>query len=123
MAREDTQFKPGQSGNPAGKPKDQLSKTTIERLVHRLLKLTGNDLQDLVDNPKTASLEALVAKIIQKAIETGDPSRLNFLLDRSIGKVKDIAEVHQHNYDDILDKQPKENVIELLREKFGPKVG
>jgi hypothetical protein len=69
-------------------------------------------------------LEVMVASIMARAAKDGDYSRLEFLLARSIGKVKDISEVHQHNYEAELAAEPKENVIELLRQMRGPpKVG
>jgi hypothetical protein len=61
----------------------------------------------------------MFASVITKAIEQGDANRLNFLLDRTIGKVKDSLEV-THNHDAALDLEPRENIVAILREMRGP---
>lgn len=116
-------WKPGQSGNPSGRPKGKLTRDEVEAIMARFTRLSREELQIVVQNPKSTMLEIMVASVMAKAAKDGDCARLNFLLDRSIGKVKDIQEVHQHNYDEDLDKEPKENVLELLRSLRGPKVG
>ena len=65
----------------------------------------------------------IIAAEMVTALEKSDYARLEALFARGIGKVKDITEVHQHNHDAELDKEPKENVIELLRQMRGPRTG
>ncbi len=115
-------WKPGQSGNPSGRPKGQLRRDDVEATIGRFAKLTREELQVIVQSPKSTMLDIMIAGIMAKAAKDGDYARLQFLLDRSIGKVKDVQEVHQHNYDAELDKEPKENIIELLRNLRGPKL-
>lgn len=62
MPKEDTQFKPGQSGNPAGRPKGSKNFTTKVR--EALEKISKND--------GCTYEEALIKSIIAKAIIDGD---------------------------------------------------
>lgn len=118
------QFKPGRSGNPGGRPKDLLTSDQVSAIIGRLTRLNYDALKSLAKEPKstTPMIEVIVASILVEAADKGDYSRLESLLTRAIGKVKDISEVHQHNYDSDLDQEPRENVIELLRQMRGPKL-
>lgn len=109
-------WKPGESGNAAGKPKGILTRDKVEALMGRFAQMSRAELQDVVQNPKSTMIEIMVAAVMARAAKDGDYARLQFLLDRSIGKVKDVSEVHQHSYDAALDAEPRENVLKLLRE-------
>jgi hypothetical protein len=67
----DTRFKPGQSGNPAGRPKGSRHKTTLA--VEALLE---------------GEAEAIARKAIEKAME-GDIAAIRICLDRLAPPVKD----------------------------------
>ncbi len=94
-------FKPGQSGNPGGRPKTpedirearRLNQAELERTVNRLLFCTREELQTIVKDPKTPMLEVMVASIMAQAATKGDQLRLEFVLARLIGKVKEHLEV------------------------------
>lgn len=94
-------FKPGVSGNPKGRPpiRGDLAKVALmtvddtKRLLQKLMDKTEVELLKLVENPKTPVMELMVIRIIQKAISDGDQARLNFLFDRTIGKVLDKKEI------------------------------
>ncbi len=94
-------FQPGQSGNPNGPtpiPEDikqarKLNQIEFERIANKFLFMNRKEIADHVNKPETPALELLVGSIVSKAVSTGDQVRLNFLLDRLIGKV---AEKHQH---------------------------
>ncbi len=77
MAAEDlTPWKPGQSGNPAGKPKGARNRSTIYRQHLEKLGKSGQVVDDIV----------LAA--IDKAL-TGDINALKELMDSGYGKVAD----------------------------------
>lgn len=90
-------FKEGNIANPHGAPrvpqdlKDarKLSKIQFEILVNKYLFNKKQDLAVAAANPETPVLELLIGSIIHKAVVEGDERRLNFLLDRLIGKVVD----------------------------------
>lgn len=97
---EGRRFKKGQSGNPSGRPKipedlKRASRLTADEflgLCNKFLRMNLPDLLAVVGNPKqpntqSSMLEMLVASIITKAVNEGDQRRLDFLLDRLLGKI------------------------------------
>ncbi len=85
-------WKPGQSGNPSGKPKGLLTKDQVMSVLGKFSALTKTELQEVLQNPKSTMLEIMVASVMVKAAQTGDSARLDFLWNRSIGKVKEEIE-------------------------------
>lgn len=94
-------FLPGQSGNPSGRRKlpeelKDIAEFTAEeikrmfakygRMPVELVKEAANDLQ-------IASIEAVIASGIMRAIKDGDYARLSYFLDRTIGKVTEKTEI------------------------------
>lgn len=94
-------WKPGQSGNPkggVGLPKDirearKLGQIELERLVNKYLYGSKAALQEAKANSETPMIELMIASIVEAAAEKGDQLRLEFILNRIIGKVKDQLEV------------------------------
>ncbi len=86
-------WQPGQSGNPSGKKKGLLTAQKVTDLVSRLSSLNRMELQAVVADPKSTMLEITFASVLVNAAKSGDYSRLEFLMARSIGKVKDQLEV------------------------------
>ncbi len=94
-------FEKGQSGNPSGKakvPNDikevrKVSQFELERAINRLIWLPLEQLRVVIKDPKTPILEIMLATIMAQCAQKGDQQRLEFLLNRMIGKVKDIIDV------------------------------
>ena len=82
----DTQFEPGQSGNPAGRPKGVINITTrIKQILEMELQI-----KDPVSNElckKTVS-EIIGLKLAKEAM-TGNIKAIKIILDRVEGKVSD----------------------------------
>ena len=76
MAREDTQFKPGESGNPTGRPPGSISLVAI-------LKRQLEKIDPLYDK---STAEALIEQYLQKAMEEGDGQAIRDMMDRTDGK-------------------------------------
>jgi hypothetical protein len=72
MPSSDTQFKPGQSGNPGGRPKNH-----AREAIFRSLK-------------DDADWDAFVGRIIARA-RAGDVAAFNAVLDRALGKVPQLS--------------------------------
>lgn len=123
-------FQPGNPGGP-GKPRldpylvevKKMNRDEVERLMADLLKGDRAKLKAIIEDPTTPMLRLMVASLIQKAITAGDPSILNFLLDRTIGKVKETLEVdmtlkHEElRHDAMLSVVPHDKILELIRVK------
>lgn len=94
-------FKPGQSGNPGGRPKlpedikkaRQLNQVEFERAVNRFLYMTREEMQATLKDPATPMIEIMIGSIMAQGAQKGDQLRLEFVLNRIIGKVQDRIEV------------------------------
>lgn len=95
-----SKFEKGKSGNPAGRPPmpkpiqklRKVSRDKIAKLCDKLTKIPIDEVERIYANPKTSSLESMLAGVISKAVRDKDQIALNALFDRMVGKVKDIQE-------------------------------
>lgn len=94
-------FPKGVSGNPKGSPglpKDlrdarRLGQLELERAINRLIYLSRAELRAVIENPDTPMFDITIASIIAQAAQKGDQQRLDFILTRVIGRVKDQIEI------------------------------
>ena len=122
-------FKPGESGNPSGRPKlppelagiALFTKDEIQRTISKYLRCGKKELQALMKDDSISSFEGIVVSIISKAAETGDYTRLNFLFDRGGNKEKDekTIKIEQQTADEavkdkIVKSMSKEEINKLL---------
>jgi hypothetical protein len=97
VPKEDSQFKPGQSGNPKGRPAlpedlrqaKALNKVELTRELNALIHMTKPELEAVLESPESTMIRRMAARVIQESDSAGDEKRLGFLLDRLVGKVKD----------------------------------
>lgn len=90
-------FAPGNCANPNGRPKvpedlklaRKLTAIELERIMNELLGLTRAELTELIDkkNQNVNVLRLAVASVLAGGISKADPMKLNFILERLIGKV------------------------------------
>ena len=105
-------FKPGVSGNPSGRPKvlkdiaeaRKQNSNSVARILNRFMNMDFDELKKLMQDPATQTLELMIGRVIVESIKTGDQTRLNFILDRMIGKVVDKMEI----------KVPKPTMVKIL---------
>lgn len=103
-------FKPGESGNPAGQtplPADikearKLNKQEIERVLNKFLHLPLEELAAFVQDKRSPVLESLVARILLEAIKRGDQVRLEWVFQRLVGKIEEkinmTGEINVHRH-------------------------
>jgi len=112
-------FKPGQSGNPSGKPKQLLTKDKVSSIFQKFSCKNRIELQAVIDDQKSTMIEIMVASVMVKAAKEGDYARVQFLLDRAVGKVpnENINENLNANIDkdQLIDRVPVETVIEMVK--------
>ncbi len=95
-------FKPGDPrASAAGKkssralPPDlkearQIRAVEFESIIYKYMDKTPEEIKVILQQKdKTPTKELIVLKLVSIALEQGDLARLNFLLDRTIGKVPD----------------------------------
>lgn len=117
-------LKPFQKGNPGGpgRPRAVLTRAQVEVLFQRFSTKTRDQLQAVIVDHKSTMLEIMIATVMIKAAKDGDAMRLQFLLDRAVGKVATVNE----NEDDRLFREERERlqqlsdneVIKLVKEKM-----
>lgn len=99
-----TSFKPGAKPGPGRPPMSpelkesrKLTRTLFEEIVNRFTTMSKSQLTYHLQKPDTPALELMVGMVVREAIVKGDQARLNFLLDRLVGKVADKV---QHSGDE-----------------------
>ena len=71
----------------------ELNTVELTRILNELVYCSKGELEAKIKNPATDMLEVIGASILLKGADFGDPMRLNFILDRLVGKVKEQVEV------------------------------
>lgn len=99
MTRNLTPWVKGQSGNPLGRqahvPEELkgikgISQVELTKLISKLARLTKSELRKESEDPKTSVLAHGIISIFQQCMMKGDFMRLAFLLDRAVGRVKEV---------------------------------
>jgi hypothetical protein len=93
-------FKPGESGNPEGRPRKFVSllkeqgykMAEINDTLMVLLSMDVEELKSVFDNPKATVLEKAVANAIRKSIEKGSLYNIETIITRAMGKPKETVE-------------------------------
>jgi hypothetical protein len=92
-------FEPGdpRAGRPALpgdiKAARKLTAVELQRVLTDFLHLTPQQLMERISSGDATMLEGLIGSIMQKGIQDGSYAHLNFLFERTVGKVKDSLEV------------------------------
>jgi hypothetical protein len=94
------QFKPGQSGNPGGRPKHDVASEIAQALF--------------MDNPD------LIYEAFLKVLKKGSPYGFQVLADRAFGKLKEIHQIDHSPYKDASDEDIEARILELKRKLGWP---
>ena len=94
-------FKPGESGNPNGRPRKFVSElrsqgyklSEINDTLMVLLSMNIEELKAVYDNPKATVLEKAVANAIKKSIEKGSLFNIETIITRAMGKPREQQEI------------------------------
>ena len=86
MPKEETQFKPGKSGNPKGRPPKEYCLTDI-------LKDQGN-LEDVESGDKKISRKQAIAQKLWAMAMSGDVQAMKYLYDRVDGRPRESVDVN-----------------------------
>lgn len=90
----------------------------FETLIYKYFHLSGDELKVKMADKTLPSIDLVVIRILAMAIEKGDFARLNFLLERTIGKVKDQVEIKakvQHSREDYASMSDQELADKYLK--------
>lgn len=70
-----------------------LNQIEIQRVLNDLISCSREDLKNKLADVKSSMLTLIVGSILTNAANKGDPVRLNFILDRLIGKAKETIDI------------------------------
>jgi hypothetical protein len=93
-------FKKGHNAPGPGRPAvskelqatRQLNSSELVRILNELVHADKETLITKTKDPKTTVFELIICSILKNAYDKGDQQRINFILDRLVGKVKDQVE-------------------------------
>lgn len=71
----------------------KMSHAYITAIINKYSYMNRGDIKRAMEDAETSMIECTIASILVKAMQTGDYMKLNFLLDRAIGKVSEQLEV------------------------------
>lgn len=121
-------FQKGTSGNYAGRPpmpaelaelRERFTREKVEATFIKYMLMGVQELELIQRDMTIPALDHIIIQVIAKAGLDGDTQRLNFLLDRTIGKVIDKTENMEYkiNINTHLDMIPREKLVALLQEE------
>lgn len=97
-------YKPGESGNPKGRPKNpipdalkKMTKQSYRRIIRIAVKGNVDALGEIIENEKSSVLEVAVAKCLVVAIQKGDYGTIEQIVQRIVGKIPDELNVNSKN--------------------------
>ena len=96
-----SQFKPGVVSNPGGRPKlpddikeaRKVSQFEFERIVNRYLFIPPAEIKEDLERKDATAFEHLLGGIIHKAIVKRDERKAEWLLSRTLGKMRERLEI------------------------------
>lgn len=71
----------------------KLTPDIAERMLIKFMGMSMDEIKATAEDPTTPALHKIVCQIIVKAAEYGDTQRMEFLFNRTIGRVLDKVEV------------------------------
>jgi len=110
--------KPFKKGNTAGVGKGRPKLTKAAKAIRKLtseqyilllnewLTLNPEQVKKKLSDPKISTLDMMVGKVIVEAIKRGDATRLDYFINRLIGKVTEHVSVE--TYSDFLQRKADE---------------
>lgn len=105
------------SGNPAGKPRNLLTKDKVASTISKIAHLEKDEAKEVRANPKSTMLEATIAAIFIVAEEKADSSRMTFLMERSIGKARE-EEVTTDDVAELFSRMKPEEIASYMRARL-----
>ena len=75
-----------------------MNQRQVELLLNRHMQKSVRELVAFAQDDNNEVQEVLVARILIEAIRSGDQNRFEFVLNRLLGKPKEVVEVNHINY-------------------------
>lgn len=94
----------------------KLTAEEICLLISRLARMSVTEVRNVAKDSR--AIDAALAQVFCQAIDYGDHNKLNFLLDRSIGKQPDIAQINNTVIADNLSEAEQRSMLKSLMDKY-----
>lgn len=99
---ERTKWKPGQTGNPNGRPPlnpiqralKELTVQTFREVIEAVCAGNLDNLRAMINDPATSVLQVGVATAFMKALQAGDYATIERIAERIVGKIPDELNVN-----------------------------
>lgn len=92
----------------------QLNQVTLKKILSELIAYTPDQLRAKIADPTATVFELAIASVIKQAVQKGDNTRINFLLDRIVGRTKEVIEI-QNKYSEMSLDELKQLALEKLK--------
>ncbi len=123
MARNRGPGRPIQKGqvlNPTGRPPipeelkemRKLTRASFQLYMNKYIHMSVDELEMLAADKKLPAIEKMVMAVVLRAIKDADTTRLNFLAENLLGKLKEPDQNHNFNFH----MMPRAQVIEMGKE-------
>ena len=114
-------WKPGESGNPKGRPKKPVLQMKVEGYklaeindtIQAMCSMDLSQLKQIWDNPKATVLEKTIAAALRKSIEKGNLDSIETLMNRVYGKPNEKLDITTGG-----DKIDNKIQIEIIETQF-----
>jgi hypothetical protein len=127
VSKEDSQFKPGNKGGP-GRPQmpddvrqaKTLTQAALELALSKYLLMNLEELKKAKADPETPMIDLLIISVVMHGISRGDQNRVDFLMNRLVGKVKQQIE-HSGEINNPYMNKTREELEALVKERLEKK--
>lgn len=128
-AAEPYKFKPGQSGNPGGRIANpipnalkKLTGQSLRKIIKAVVKGNVDEIKRIAKDPKSSGLEVAIAACFVKAIDRGDYTTVEHMLQRIVGKIPDRLEVTSKNVNANLNVEVVDEKVKAALERLEKKI-
>lgn len=91
------EFKPGQSGNPGGRPPlsddERLAYKNCKKAIAMLGTKTPKEIAEIANDPNALAIDKACAKLLKDYFDKGNSRLIELVFDRLIGKAQQVIEV------------------------------
>lgn len=124
------QWLPGTTGNTAGlggrptwpdelRDVVKLSPSIVEGMIAKFVAMPLEEFTAFVQEKRGTMLEIMIASVIHRGVVKGDPTYLDFLFNRTIGRMKDdpTSAADEAAAKQLADAVPVDTVVAYLRDR------